>query len=198
MIRGEGRGLWLLSQWSIEVQDSVLHLLEEARLVAQKGQSWTDTVSPPSSRSMPVTPLSSAAPDAQCHRWPAECAAFPSETVFIWWIPAGPELSLDWGHPLGQCVISRLNIKPLVTPVRSSLWPSGAPAPRELPHLIRSDQLSLFSEEPFPSDVVTLSVLPVSELGSCGGWEQTALNCSGILLWSTSLVVCTSLLVWRC
>lgn len=65
MIRGEGRGLWLLSQWSIEVQDSFLHLLEEACLVARKGQSWTDTVSPPSSRFMPVTPLSSATSDAQ-------------------------------------------------------------------------------------------------------------------------------------
>lgn len=64
MIRGEGRGLWLLSQWSTEVRDS-LHLLEEAGLVAQKGQSWTDTVRPPSSRFMPVTPLSSATPDAQ-------------------------------------------------------------------------------------------------------------------------------------
>lgn len=47
------------------MQDSFLHLLEEADLVAQKGQSWTDTVSPPSSRFMPVTPLSSATPDAQ-------------------------------------------------------------------------------------------------------------------------------------
>lgn len=47
------------------MRDSFLHLLEEAELMAQKGQSWTGMVSPPSSRYMPVTPLSSATPDTR-------------------------------------------------------------------------------------------------------------------------------------
>lgn len=71
--------------------------------------------------------------------------SLPVHRLFIWWIPAGPELSLDWKHPLGQSVISRLNIKPLLTPVSflfdrpvpKLAFDSGATAPRELPHLIR-------------------------------------------------------------
>lgn len=151
VIRGEGKRAWLLSQWSIENR-SFPHSAEEAELVHRRiraGLTW-GVLLPPGTCLLHLCLQQLL---ILSDRRPAEFSASQSIDCIYQWIPAGPELSLDWRYPLGQSVISRLNIKPLLTPVSSSLWPSSAQngllrwchSTGELPHLTQkgsSDHLS--------------------------------------------------------
>lgn len=76
------------------MQDTSLHSLEEADLVTQKDRDGTAVLSPLPPRHIlihlsfqglrhSVTQMASGVFSLSVHR------------LFIWWIPAGPELSLD-------------------------------------------------------------------------------------------------------